>query len=317
MKYVLSCGMMLVNLTTRRYKYGTGKHKIEHIFGGGYTALETWKKAWSEETHETEYAQKRIKSAKSAKMTPIKIDTTDLYGYFQGSHGRYETFLDSCPCGDFIRNKLPCKHIYRLAMELGIMGGNVETDINAIPNPMPKKERLPLDKQIDVIESLSVNTQQILKRIASDYKSAQPTVQVELNRGITELIEAEVLIQTGEEEHIICFGNKKEICELLKSEQIEYKQSDKVDVLRKICTEKILEKTIEKFGERIYVNVELSPRYSPQKIHFYLHRKFDSESYYDVIRGNFTTYEVSLLEKDLPDDDVTDQLIKRGYYKRK
>jgi hypothetical protein len=114
-------------------------------------ALGIWKEAWSEETHTTEYAQKRIKSAKSAKMTPIKIDTEDLYGYFQGSHGRYETFLDTCPCGDFIRSKLPCKHIYRLAIELGLMDEKAETNSNAIPTP--RKEKATLDEEIDIVES--------------------------------------------------------------------------------------------------------------------------------------------------------------------
>ena len=84
-------------------------------------ALEIWIKTWEPEKHTTDYALKRIKSAMSAKLTPLKIDATDCYGYFQGSHGRYETWLDHCPCGDFHRSKLPCKHIYRLAVELGVI----------------------------------------------------------------------------------------------------------------------------------------------------------------------------------------------------
>lgn len=74
-------------------------------------AIELWNNTWISETHTTEYSAKRIKSAQSAKLTPIRIDTEDMYGYFQGSSGRYETFLDYCSCGDFIRSKLPCKHI--------------------------------------------------------------------------------------------------------------------------------------------------------------------------------------------------------------
>lgn len=202
-------------------------------------------------------------------------------------------------------------------MELGVMDGNTETDVNAIPTPIPKKERLPLDRQFDVIESLSINAQYILKELASDYKSAQPITQIELSKNVMELIESGVLMQTGEAEHIICFGNKKEIIELLKSEKIEHKQSDKVDILRAICIEKIPEKTIERFGKRIYVNVEISTKYSPQRIHFYLHRKLDNESYYEEKDGKLVVFEVSLLETKLPKDDVTEQLIKRGYYTRK
>ena len=33
----------------------------------------------------------------------------------------YDTALSSCTCGDFEERKLPCKHIYRLAVELGMI----------------------------------------------------------------------------------------------------------------------------------------------------------------------------------------------------
>lgn len=59
------------------------ENEKDNMFLGGSTALETWENAWSKETHETEFAQKRIKSAKSAKLTPVQIDTKDLYGYFK------------------------------------------------------------------------------------------------------------------------------------------------------------------------------------------------------------------------------------------
>lgn len=290
-------------------KYGTGKYKIEHIFGGGYTALEVWKKAWSKETHETEYAQKRIKSAKSAKMTPIKIDTTDLYGYFQGSHGRYETFLDSCPCGDFIRNKLPCKHIYRLAMELGLLNEKAESNTNAIPTP--KRERVSLDEEIDIVEGLSENAQYTLKDIASSINSANPTYTIRLDSIVEELINSGIIVDT-QEEHLINFGKKPEIIELLEKENIPYKKSDKVSVLKQICTDNIPEKAKEKFGE--IVSISIPTIYSPQQIHYYLHRKFDCESFYDE---NMVLQEVRLLETELPIDSITDQLIKRGYYIKK
>ena len=122
-------------------------------------ALKKWKSTWDSSIHESDFAAKRIKSAKSAKLTPVKIDPTDCYGYFQGTHGRYETFLDYCPCGDFHRSKLPCKHIYRLAIELGLMNEEVKNDKNAIATP--KNERICLDHVIDIVENLSADAQQI------------------------------------------------------------------------------------------------------------------------------------------------------------
>lgn len=249
----------------RQGGYYHGKHrkrKSEHIFGGGGYCLaeETWKKAWSEETHITEFAEKRIKSAKSAKMTPIKIDTEDLYGYFQGSHGRYETFLDTCPCGDFKRYNLPCKHIYRLAIELGLMNEKAETNSNAIPTP--RKEKATLDEEIDIIETLSEQAQKKLKDIAEKVTSKNPDVHISKNKVIDELLESGIIEESGK------------------------------------------------------TSVTIPTQYTPRHIHFYLHRKLDNESFYDFENGVMVVCETRLLDTVLPDDKITDQLIKRGYYKK-
>ena len=50
---------------------------------------------------------------------------------------------------------------------------------------------------------------------------------------------------------------------------------------------------------------------SRQNIHRYLHRKFDYTDYFD----DSVAY-VPLLQTWLPEDKVTDELIKRGYYCR-
>lgn len=253
--------------------------------------------------------KKELNRQSRQKMTPIKIDTTDLYGYFQGSHGRYETFLDSCPCGDFIRNKLPCKHIYRLAMELGLLNEKAESNTNAIPTP--KRERVSLDEEIDIVEGLSENAQYTLKDIASSINSANPTYTIWLDSTVEELINSGIIVDT-QEEHLINFGKKPEIIELLEKENIPYKKSDKVSVLKQICTDNIPEKAKEKFGE--IISISIPTIYSPQQIHYYLHRKFDCESFYDE---NMVLQEVRLLETELPIDSITDQLIKRGYYIKK
>ncbi len=276
------------------------ENEKNNMFLSGSTALETWENAWSKETHETEFAQKRIKSAKSAKLTPVQIDTKDLYGYFQGSRGRYETFLDICPCGDFIRNKLPCKHIYRLAIELGLLDEKAESNSNLIPTP--KSEKITLDEEIDIVESLSEQAQIILKRIAEGFTLAFPIVFERNCAEIEELIKIGIIADTGEKKLI--FGKKAEIIELLEKETIPHKKSDSLKILKQICEEKIKEKTMERFGYQI--GVTIPTQYTSRHIHYYLSRKMDIQS-----PGSF--YYCG----DLPDDKVTDQLIKRGYYTRK
>lgn len=59
------------------------------------------------------------------------------------------------------------------------------------------------------------------------------------------------------------------------------------------------------------IHVAMAPAFSVQKIHYYLHRKYESESYLDE---NMSIVEIPLLDTILPDDAVTKQLIKHGYY---
>lgn len=272
-------------------------------------AKEFWEKAWSAETHTTDYAAKRIISAKSAKLTPIKVDTTDMYGYFQGSHGRYETFLDSCPCCDFCRSKLPCKHIYRLAIKLGVLEETATTDTAAIPTPY--KDRVLLTETIDIVEGLSENTQKVLLQIAGN---TNQNLRFQFKyHGIDELIRSGLVIETKPDDRQIIWPRKSEITQLLDQEGVAYDPKAKKDALQQICWENLSEKAKELFDSWIFVDV--SPYYSKRKIHYYLHRKFDYELYFEPENGE--TKKIPLLQTILPVDDVTNQLIQRGYYSRK
>lgn len=271
-----------------------------------------WSKTWEQDIHQTEYAQKRIKSAQAAKMTPVEINTIDYYGYFQGDHGRYETFLDYCPCGDFRRSKLPCKHIYRLAIELGLM--DIEVKQNKYSIPTPQKERAKLDEVIDLIETLSENTQRELQRIASCIRSTNPFYETRLDdEKITELLNSEIITEPDPKMRTINWGTKYDITDLLDREHIPYKTSMKKADLIDLCGQHIPEKAKQEFGEISHITIPT--KFSPVKIQCYLHRKFDNQSYYDENTGNYTFGEVPLLETELPNDDVTKQLIKHGHYR--
>ena len=80
-----------------------------------------WDK-WND-VHSDPEQVKRFSSAAEAACTPVLVNSDDNFAYFQSKRGKYETFLDSCNCTDFKRRGLPCKHMYRLAMELHIMPG--------------------------------------------------------------------------------------------------------------------------------------------------------------------------------------------------
>lgn len=275
-----------------------------------------WNDAWKPETHESDYALKRINSAKSAKLTPVEIDTTDFFGYFQGSHGRYQTFLDYCPCGDFRRSKLPCKHIYRLAIELGIL--DIKAEQNKYSIPTPRSECAKLDDVIDIIETLSIDTQRKLQMIASCVRSTHPFYDtIPGDKEIEELLNSGIITEPDPHMRKIHFGTKSDITDLLSREHISYKTSMKKADLIELCEQHIPGKARQEFGEIMFITIPT--KYSPVKIQSYLHRKFDSQSYYDYDKttDNYTFWEVPFLETELPDDDVTAQLIKHGHYPQK
>lgn len=86
---------------------------------------------WPANIHDLPDQKKRAESARKSGMTPISIDAGAASAVFAGSgKSPYETTLDSCTCSDFVRRKLPCKHIYRLAAELGLSGEPTERGMN-------------------------------------------------------------------------------------------------------------------------------------------------------------------------------------------
>lgn len=78
----------------------------------------------------------RKKKALDGAMTPFEIDEEAKVATFPGSEGElYSASLSGCTCTDFHMNlagERPCKHMIRLAMELGeYPADGMETDIDA------------------------------------------------------------------------------------------------------------------------------------------------------------------------------------------
>lgn len=88
------------------------------------------------ELHNDPEQKKRQKSA--LKLLVSSIDANDQSGIIND----YQVSLSNCSCVDFIRRQKPCKHMYRLAYELGLfsLDGNV---INATAKT--EKENLLLE----------------------------------------------------------------------------------------------------------------------------------------------------------------------------
>lgn len=120
---------------------------------------------WPEGLHSEEKQRRKIAAAAKAELTPVKVDREDRTGVFSGESGIYETTLVSCSCKSFAIERLPCKHMYRLAWELGSFDiEDVKTDPAKIRSPAqkvtPKRRAAAYDKCVALIESYPEQTRQ-------------------------------------------------------------------------------------------------------------------------------------------------------------
>lgn len=75
-----------------------------------------------------EYPEQRDRQKSARKLNVSMVDSENMRGIIND----YEVTPDSCTCRDFQMRDLPCKHMYRLAHELGLfrVSGKVVNDPN-------------------------------------------------------------------------------------------------------------------------------------------------------------------------------------------
>ena len=92
---------------------------------------------WPDTDHDDPAQKNRRKWARdNGRITTASLDKKAKSAVYHGTSGKYKTALDGCTCEDFQQRKLPCKHIYRLAYELGI----IERPKKAAPPGIPKAD---------------------------------------------------------------------------------------------------------------------------------------------------------------------------------
>ena len=139
--------------------------------------------------------------------------------------------------------------------------------------------------------------------------SNHPIASVPSDALAFELLQSGILSDSDPQHHIVNFGKKTEIELLLSENGINFEKNLKKTELVDLCLEKIPEKSRERFGENFPAIVP--SKFRLQNIKYYLHRKFDYELVYDE---NMVPVSIPVLQTQLPDDLVTEQLRKRGYY---
>lgn len=107
--------------------------------------------------------EKRLNSAQQSKTSPTSIDREHETGVFYGS-GKlpYQTSLAACTCNDFVKRKKPCKHIYRLAMELGIIPLDYKTGRSSGER---NEAQISFEDSIALVEQLSEAAQKHIENM--------------------------------------------------------------------------------------------------------------------------------------------------------
>lgn len=121
---------------------------------------------WPTVNHSDLEQLKRQKSAQSKKLTPISINHENHTGEFEGRSKNYFVNLEQCTCMDFSMRKLPCKHQYRLAHELGLFNlGSVSTGMLKVHAPYTVEE---------IVSKIPEAEARFIKKRLRDFKS-QPS----------------------------------------------------------------------------------------------------------------------------------------------
>ena len=86
---------------------------------------------WNESIHNDYEQIKRISYLKKIKPENIVVDSVAQTAKVNGTGGTYDVTLNDCTCYDFSERQLPCKHMYRLAFELGYLNDLPQLDRKA------------------------------------------------------------------------------------------------------------------------------------------------------------------------------------------
>ena len=248
---------------------------------GGISSMETSITfgLWDAKIHSSPEQQKRIQTAQSAKTTPTSINKETQTGCFPGSGLEvYQTTLNSCTCADFGYRGLPCKHIYRLAIECGLFPGNVKQGIN---KNILDRSQLTLEEAVEAIESLSEDDQCLIMGMLGDalYRNkTERTIPAEKAQSLLRcpLLEAEEPSVSS----LLRRYRKKELLQCLEAKKIVgYPKSATAGALRLWCEENI-DNPGDVFPKAYSFHFADVVQKVIRKVYTYLNRKFRWEIIY-------------------------------------
>ena len=231
---------------------------------------------WPPKIHSDKEQKKRLASAKLAKTTPASIDKENEIGIFPGSGASaYETTLNSCTCGDFIHRKLPCKHMYRLAIEIGKLNETVASGTN-------KNDEISLEKAVAELENLNDDAQKMIKNFLNASLSRSKRVFPCIRNEISESLENCHLLEMldSPKDALQVFKQKEIISILDEHELIGFKRKMSKEALILWCIENVSD-IWEIFPKVIVFRFVEGFNNAQRQVFKYIRRKYDWDSFFD------------------------------------
>lgn len=247
---------------------------------------------------------KRLEKAKMYACTPLSVSMEECCGVFSGSHGTYNTTLDSCTCVDFVRRKLPCKHIYRLAIELGELRESADSDVRKVKRKTPAGYSLP--EAVAVLETLSDDGRTKLHSILYliFYNKKRDVVGVIADDAVAELVNAGVLTVCDDLLSALDALGRNEIRDRLIAAGVsEFKKNMKhEDLARWVCCN--VPAALSIFADAVAIKLSDNFVKVSRKLYTYLNRRdgsLDGVQFIATVSIDCTT-SVSM---EFPDDEIT------------
>lgn len=122
----------------------------------------------------------RYERSKKNVLTPQSVNSDTQTAVFKSEHGIYNTTLYSCNCFDFNKRNLPCKHIFRLALELNMIDGEYKSFIHggySWKEAVELLEKFPEEVQLEFFKHYDV------KNTSPKKKKKTPEMQILIDNG--------------------------------------------------------------------------------------------------------------------------------------
>ena len=267
---------------------------------------------WKEEDLHSAEQIKRCEKAYKSDTAPSSIDVDDFSAIFDGDHGTYHTTLNHCSCIDFSRRKKPCKHIFRLAIELGLYGEKEKCS----------SKTLSLESIVVNIEKLPDSSQLIYKDfiLLVVFNGIDPAGMIVPNNVLKQLVDLNlVLIVNDDYARLKAYGRNFLRDTLLKNGISNFKKNmSQLDLVDWIV--KNIDNTRNLFPDSVALTLPEPLRRKIRKAYIYLRRKYDNDCYMDEnLNPTYYPWGAEILfnngkcEYVFPDDEVTFLLEKYGY----